>query len=271
MLGSVVTLCQRSTTISCLCLRGTFAVFAELATGFADYSLLPMRPSEIVSGIWSVGFGYVNAFVVAAERPVLVDAGIPKRAPQLREALERAAPGKSLGDVLVTHHHYDHIGSLDAIAGDGVTVWAHPLDAPVIRGGTPPRPDSRGVMDKIGAGIAGLIAPKGVAARVDREISEGEQIPIADGFVAYHTPGHTAGHVSFLYPSKRLLFVGDAAANMLGRLGSPFGLYSEDHQAVKRSIAKIAALDFDVACFGHGRVLKGDACARFRRLAEKLA
>ena len=54
------------------------------------------------------------------------------------------------------------------------------------------------------------------------------------------------------------------------RLGPPFGLYSEDHAAVRQSIAKIAALDFDIACFGHGRVLKGDACVAFRKLADKL-
>jgi hypothetical protein len=58
---------------------------------------------------------------------------------------------------------------------------------------------------------------------------------------------------------------------VMGRLAPPFGVYTEDHDAVKRSIAKLAALDFDVACFGHGRVLKGGAAAAFRKLAEKVA
>jgi glyoxylase-like metal-dependent hydrolase (beta-lactamase superfamily II) len=115
------------------------------------------------------------------------------------------------------------------------------------------------------------LAPTFHPARVDREVIDGEHIPVAEGLIAYHTPGHTAGHLSFLYPSKRVLFVGDAAANYLGRLGPPFGLYSEDHDAVRASIATIAALDFDVACFGHGRVLKGGANARFRKLVDKLA
>ncbi len=36
-------------------------------------------------------------------------------------------------------------------------------------------------------------------------------------------------------------------------------------------LGKLAALEFNVACFGHGRVLKGEANLRFRRLVEKLA
>jgi len=231
-----------------------------------------MALGEIAQRVYGIGFGYVNAFLVVGDGVTLIDAGIPKRAPKLRAAIATAGRGAGLTDVLVTHHHYDHIGSLDAIASEAATVWAHPLDASVIRGvERPPLPASRNALDRLGVAIVGRLQPKNIAARVDREVSDGDEIPIADGFIAYHTPGHTAGHLSFLYPSEGVLFVGDAAANQLGRLGPPFGLYSEDHESVKRSIAKIAALDFDIACFGHGRVLKGDACARFRRLAEKLA
>jgi glyoxylase-like metal-dependent hydrolase (beta-lactamase superfamily II) len=226
---------------------------------------------EITQNVFAVGFAYVNAFVITDAGVVLVDSGLPKKGSKLRRAISEAA-GRSLGDVLITHHHQDHVGSLAAIAPDGVTVWAHPADAGVIRGDAPPpHPESRNALDRFGVRMVERFAPKAPPARVDREIADGQQIPVGDGFVAYHTPGHTAGHVSFIYPSKRVLFVGDAAANMFGKLGPPFGLYSEDHAAVRASIAKIAALDFDVACFGHGRVLKGNACVAFRKLAEKLA
>jgi glyoxylase-like metal-dependent hydrolase (beta-lactamase superfamily II) len=226
--------------------------------------------NEVIPGITRIGFGYVNAFLVAGEWLTLVDAGLPKKAPKLERAIAEA--GRSLRDVLITHHHQDHVGSLAAIASDGVTVWAHAADAGVISGVTPPPPAaSRNALDRLGVRAVERVAPKASPARVDREISDGQHLEVGEGFVAYHTPGHTAGHVSFLYPSKRVLFVGDAAANMLGRLGPPFGLYSENHAEVKRSIAKIAELDFDVACFGHGRVLTSGACVRFRKLAETLA
>ena len=227
---------------------------------------------EIVRGVFAVGFRYVSSFVVADDAVTLVDTGIPKHSAKLNNAISEAGRGRPLGDILITHHHQDHVGSLASLAPDGVTVWAHPADAGVIRGDVrPPRPASRGALDRFGVKVAERVAAKASPARVDQEISDGQELPVGDGFVALHTPGHTAGHVSFMYPSKRVLFVGDAAANMFGRLGPPFGLYSEDHAAVRASIAKIAALDFDVACFGHGRVLKGNACGAFRKLAEKIA
>jgi glyoxylase-like metal-dependent hydrolase (beta-lactamase superfamily II) len=227
---------------------------------------------EIVPGIAQIGLGYVNAFSVAASEPILVDCGTPKAGPRIRKAMQEAGASTPVRHILVTHHHVDHVGPLAELGGDAVTVWAHGLDARVIRGDVAaPRPASRSALDRAGVELIERLGPKASPARVDREISDGEQISIGDGFIAYHTPGHTAGHVSFLYPSKRVLFVGDAAANMFGKLGPPFGLYSEDHGAVRESIAKIAALDFDIACFGHGRVLKGNACAKFRALAEKIA
>jgi glyoxylase-like metal-dependent hydrolase (beta-lactamase superfamily II) len=227
---------------------------------------------EIVRGVHAIRLGYVNAFLVAGEAITLVDVGIPRGVRWIRKGLAQAGGRARLRDVLVTHHHQDHVGPLAELAPEGVTVWAHPLDAPVIRGDVPaPMPASRNAFERAQVRVIERVLPKPTFGRVDRELSDGEQIPVAGGVVAYHTPGHTAGHVSFLMPSKRLLFVGDAAANMLGRLGPPVGLYNEDHDLVKRSIAKIAGLDFDVACFGHGKVLKGEACVKFRRLAERIA
>ena len=226
---------------------------------------------EIVPGIYGLGFGYVNAFVVVDERVTLVDSGIPKKGPKLKRAIAEAGAGRALSDVVITHHHMDHVGSLAAIAPDGVTVWAHPLDAGVIRGEAKPAPAPRNVLERAGVKVMDRVVPSAPHARVDRELSDGEQIPAGGGLVAHHTPGHTRGHVSFLLPTKRVLFVGDAAANYLGRLGPPVGIYSEDHDAVRKSIAKIAALDFDIACFGHGRALRGEANTKFRKLAEKVA
>ena len=39
----------------------------------------------------------------------------------------------------------------------------------------------------------------------------------------------------------------------------------------KTSMEKLAEVEFDTACFGHGRVLKGEAHLAFRRYVEKMA
>lgn len=224
---------------------------------------------EVVPGVEQIGFGYVNAFVVGGGT-ALVDSGPEKNGRRILAGLPDG--GGSLRDILLTHHHVDHVGPLRRIVSEGVTVWAHAEDAKVIRGDVPaPQPASRNIVERAAATAIKTVGPRLATARVDREISDGEEIAVAEGLIAYHTPGHTAGHLSFLMPSKRLLFVGDAAANYLGKLGPPAGVYTEDHHEVRKSIAKIAAMDFDIACFGHGKVLKGKASAAFRRLSEKVA
>ena len=80
------------------------------------------------------------------------------------------------------------------------------------------------------------------------------------------------GSISIYLPARRLLFAGDAAANALG-LGppsGPFGMFNEDKAAARASFRKLAELDFEVACFGHGAPLDKEASLAFRRAAEKL-
>ena len=48
-------------------------------------------------------------------------------------------------------------------------------------------------------------------------------------------------------------------------------LFTEDMDAVRDSMRKLAALDFDTACFGHGTVVKGQANVKFKRYVEKMA
>jgi glyoxylase-like metal-dependent hydrolase (beta-lactamase superfamily II) len=110
-------------------------------------------------------------------------------------------------------------------------------------------------------------------APVHHEVADGEELEVAGGMRAIHTPGHTIGHVSYLLARQEgnVLFVGDAAANLFGRLSAPQGGHNDDPPAINPSIQKLAELDFDIACFGHGRVLRGGANAAFRRLVEKLS
>jgi glyoxylase-like metal-dependent hydrolase (beta-lactamase superfamily II) len=228
---------------------------------------------EIVPGVRAIALGYVSAFLIRADDGlVLVDSGTPMGTRAITRRLEESGGVHEVRHVVITHHHMDHVGQLaPLVERSGAKVWAHPLDAAVIRGERKARPESRNALERAGVWAVERFAPKAKPARVDHELTDGQVLPIAGELIAYHTPGHTAGHVSFLMPAKRILFVGDAAANYFGRLGPPFGLSTEDHQAVKRSIGKLSGLDFDVACFGHGRVLKGGAATAFRRLAEKVA
>jgi glyoxylase-like metal-dependent hydrolase (beta-lactamase superfamily II) len=100
-------------------------------------------------------------------------------------------------------------------------------------------------------------------AEIEHEVRDGEELPIAGGIRAIHLPGHSAGQLAFLWGEHGgVLFAGDAASNRT-RLGYSLGY--RDFEQGKRDLMRLAALDFDVACFAHGEAIVGGASARFRQ------
>ncbi len=234
-----------------------------------------MAVEEIVPGVHAIGMGYVNAFLIAGDDGLtLVDSGLPKKKGPILSAVARVGSQPAdLMHILITHHHIDHIGSLgDLMEATGAKSYVHPLDSPIVRGDRPqPGPNPASLLGKFAGPLLARFGPAPTTAAVDIEVADGDELPIAGGIRALHTPGHTPGHLAFLLARDGgLLFAGDAAANVF-RLGMPIGMFTADRQRAKESIRKLAALEFEVACFGHGRVLKGEANLKFRRLAEKLA
>jgi len=230
---------------------------------------------EVLPGVYQIGMGYVNAFLIAGDDGLtLVDSGLPKKKDPILSAV--AGAGRQPADlkhILITHHHIDHMGSLgDLMEATGAKSCVHPLDSPIVRGDRPqPGPNPASLLGKFAGPLLARFGPAPTTAPVDIEVADGEELAIAGGIRALHTPGHTPGHLAFLLARDGgVLFAGDAAANVI-RLGMPIGMFTADREQAKESVRKLAALEFEVACFGHGRVLKGEANLKFRRLAEKLA
>ncbi len=224
-----------------------------------------------------LGLPYVNAFLVDGEDGlILIDTGLPHREGRVLRTVESIGKRpEALRHIVITHHHADHTGSLAAlVARTGAKVFVHSLDAPIVRGDRPsPGPTRETAVSRA---VLRLGRWRGLTAiaptPVDFELDDGQELPIAGGIRVVHTPGHTAGHVSLLLPSKRLLIVGDAAGALFGRVGPPIGMFTEDMMRAKHSIRRLAELDgFDTACFGHGTVVEDHAAVRFRRLVERLA
>ena len=89
--------------------------------------------------------------------------------------------------------------------------------------------------------------------------------------MAVHTPGHTPGHLAYWHPERRVLIAGDALGSRLrGEIRAPLGAFSVDNRAVVASVRKLAALEPDVICFGHGPEITGGAAAALHSLARTL-
>jgi glyoxylase-like metal-dependent hydrolase (beta-lactamase superfamily II) len=223
---------------------------------------------QIADGVFEVPFTFVHAYlVVVDDGVVLIDTGLPGRSTKVQRAL--ADMRRVVGDVhtiLLTHWHTDHSGGLaDLKRGSGARVVAHQADAGIISGTQPP-PSARGIV-RLSARILGN--PERVA--VDETLAGDGPTPVP-GITAFHTPGHTDGHTSYLLDRLGgVLFVGDAARGGAARLGHSPKAATADVTAARSSVARLAELNFAVAVFGHGRAVRGGAVDKFRALAARSA
>jgi len=237
-----------------------------------------MAIEQLLPNVYRIGMGYVSAYLIADGEVTVIDSGLPNRRDTILKAVREAGrKPEDLKHIALTHHHVDHTGSLAALlSATSATAYIHPLDAPVVRGEKPALgPNRTIIVGRVLGPVMNRIAPKLETVAELRETRDGDELPAAGGMTAVHTPGHTAGHLAYLWPQAGgVLFAGDAAGNFLG-LGPPTSalgaMFTEDIMAAKESFRKLAELEFDLACFGHGGPIKGKAHAAFRRAVEKMA
>jgi glyoxylase-like metal-dependent hydrolase (beta-lactamase superfamily II) len=98
----------------------------------------------------------------------------------------------------------------------------------------------------------------GPGHKVDKALEKGDEVA---GFKVIDAPGHSAGHVVFWREADRALIIGDVLANMDQYTGIP-GLHepkpslTPDSQRNRESARKLAALEPELVCFGHGAPLR---------------
>ncbi len=148
-----------------------------------------------------------------SNKTLLVD--VPEAAP-IQKVLDQT--GWELTDVILTHHHADHVQGLDALCR------SHP------------------------ARIIGAAADQHRLPPLDLAVSEGDFIEIGSqrGEV-FDVSGHTIGHIAIYFKSVKILFTADSLMALgCGRLfeGSPPQMWE--------SLSKLIALDPEcLVCSGH--------------------
>jgi len=171
---------------------------------------------------------------------------------------------EDLRTIVATHYHHDHTGNVEQLRErSGAELLVHSTDRSYVEGGTPWM-NGRGLLGS----MLDRRAPAQYALRVDRELRDGEVLPVAGGLRVVHAPGHTPGHIALYAPERDTLFAGDAFGNWFG-LGLPFAPFTHDMDEAKRSIRRLAALEFDVALPGHGSPVLSRASEKLREWVGK--
>jgi glyoxylase-like metal-dependent hydrolase (beta-lactamase superfamily II) len=220
----------------------------------------------VVPGLWMVRLGIVNVYFVDDGGLTLVDTAMAGSADAVLAAVsELGHRPEELDRIVVSHAHPDHSGSLAALKrATRAEAWMHGLDAALVRRGLCARPmtPSPGLLPWMAAKLFMRGAgPQVEPHEIEHELQDATVIS-GTNLTALHAPGHCAGQVALFWPRHGgVLFVADAASNM-GGLGR--SLVYEDHELGLRTLSRLAALDFEVAVFGHGRPITKKAAAAFR-------
>src|SRR5215204_300230 len=195
-----------------------------------------MALEQILPSLYRVPLKAVNAFVIdlGDDGLVLIDAGTPDDTKAILDVVgELGRRSADVLHILVTHCHADHAGGLAELKkATGAPAYMHPADAEMVRVGRALRPltPTPGPLNRAVFWLFLRNGPKTLPATgVEHEVSDGEVLPFAGGIRAVHAPGHC------------------------------------DLEEGRRSAKKLAELDFETACFGHGRAIRRGASARFRK------
>jgi glyoxylase-like metal-dependent hydrolase (beta-lactamase superfamily II) len=167
--------------------------------------------------------GTVYVYYIDAPQPALIDVGVagsPEGA--IEPAL--AAQGIALADVrwiLASHGHWDHIGG----AGTGkqrapnAQIALHPADAELLSDRTSHIRGYQGVRFRFvddpalyAAHDAMLLENLSGEMGADRALADGDRIDLGGGvaLTTVHTPGHSAGAVTFVLDGPDWAFTGDS-------------------------------------------------------------
>lgn len=132
---------------------------------------------------------HTNCYIVGGEELVVIDPASPYQEEQqaLDEVIDTLmAEGRRVREILLTHHHSDHVGGATHLSERlGVPIAAQEITAQRLRG----------------------------SVRVGRFIEDNELIEIGGDpgwrLRALHTPGHTRGHLCFYEENTGALLSGD--------------------------------------------------------------
>ncbi|MBN2160314.1 MAG: MBL fold metallo-hydrolase [Spirochaetes bacterium] len=201
--------------------------------------------TETISVVFTEsGFTSSNCMLVRDDIRLMIDSGAGK-------ALAEADPG-SIEVLLCSHHHLDHIGGNDLFAR--AVIKAHPLEKEAMRScGKLLASDSWSeLMDAENFLFSKTISGKPNRLhepfRVDEDLAEGQVIDCGrTKITVMHTPGHTAGHCSFLFDDG-IVFTGDIC---LTKVGPWYGDSDSDIDDFISSVNRIIDLRPRILVTGH--------------------
>lgn len=238
-----------------------------------------MRTARVRPAIYEcvVGMeGTCSVYVIADDRPVLVEAGTATGVDALEAALQEVGLDLArIQTLVVGHYHLDHAGGAAAIAEQsGCRVYLHESMVEWLT--DPDRLEylTESTADALGGMFEQVGAPDPLpTATVERVSDAGTTIDTGDRRLeVLHTPGHSPDHLSVWLPADGVLLANEALGRYYPRADvfvPPTTIPRYDPDGVRDNIDRLRALDPDVVGMSHGGVWE-DPGELFDRAAAQL-
>jgi glyoxylase-like metal-dependent hydrolase (beta-lactamase superfamily II) len=204
------------------------------------------EPRELTDGIVRIvarnpspfTFKGTNTYILGRHELTVIDPG-PEDAAH-REAIVKAAAGRPIRQILLTHTHRDHSEGLPALAEATGAKTAGFGPTAAKRGNSQQSPNGGEFVDS--------------DFNPDRRLADGDVLE-GDGFAleALHTPGHAPDHLCFALAGTKIVFSGDHVMSWNTSVVAPPEGNMGDYM---RSLERLLPRTDEVFLPGHGGTLR---------------
>jgi hydroxyacylglutathione hydrolase len=222
----------------------------------------------VAVGIFPIRLGFDQCYILKAEGVIAIDAGAPRKGKVFAQGLKRVSiHPKDVQLVVITHGHWDHIGSAKEIKDiTGAKIAMHHREASWLEKSLKPLPPGVTPWGKVFNGIHQLFMPFITIPPVKVDVLlKDEGMSLADYGIPgriLHTPGHSVGSVSVLLNTGEA-FVGDLAMNRFPlRLSPGLPIFGDEPDSFSASWQLLLAHGARTVYPAHGKPFPADVIRR---------